>query len=539
LLGAYVVTGYGWVKAKAPDSLAFREAGGKVHLERLEAGRRYAFDSASGRALVLLDSKRGLAFAFGAGGPGVTLEYTAGDLVLHTPLHDAELTPVAWVTLCNPWNPYRQDVTDLAALVSAAEHLGLGGRPPVEYKWRFGGAEQPEVTYSLTPPVGAIEPALAVPVPACGLAGKPDFKLANPAGGTAVWFCKHKRFRLNLPEEFYATAPEFTPLPPKQAAWLEEACRAILVHQQTDGRFTFSRGRPFYDGITATALGEIVPLLPEALRRQVEQAVRRTLNYWWGKFRHEDHWGLWYFPEPGDFKPLVDYPEITSTLLQATLVYCVNADPGYCKGLLDKLELLEGSLAKAFDPCGSAYAYGGPEYTHLIVEGTIGGYLALQALWHLERLAGKKSDELRAQAALARAALALYRLPAGVPGLASEVFQARRVRVKEPEAWAYTMYTWFSYVAAFKLPADDRYRVWRTLEEVRWWQYGAKSGQRAYDFADYCALVRSGHLEEAKAHFNEVFGAHTNWHWEYFDGTPVLALPALGWEWKLEKEAAR
>ena len=296
------------------------------------------------------------------------------------------------------------------------------------------------------------------------------------------------------------------------------------------GGFAPSEGRPFYDGLTCSGLMTAYPYLPAEIQKRVAEAVRRTLDLWWEHMCLDGETGIWYFPEPVPFRPVIDYPEITATLLWPTVQYAALVDAEYPRAIAAQIRNLGATLPLAYDWTGAAYAYPGPEFTHIIAESVMGGFVGCCAMSRLADMAGaaEPASQYAARAALAREAIALltWRSEYGESGIVSEL---RRAEIKTgiEAAWDYTMHTWFSYVPALQLPKEDRCGLWRSLEEAEWWRYSERSRQRCYDFAHLMAVSRYvGRVEavERLRSFEEKpFG------YEHFDWTPVYALMAYPW----------
>jgi len=258
--------------------------------------------------------------------------------------------------------------------------------------------------------------------------------------------------------------------------------------------------------------------------------VRKTLDLWWEHLFLDGETGLWYFPEPVPCYPVIDFPEISGTVLWPTVQYAALVDAEYPRQIARQIRNIARTLPMAFDWTGAAYAYPGPEYTHIITESVMGGFVACCALNRLATMIGDTdlADEYAARAAFAREARDLLRWPDayGETGIVSEL-RPGEIRTGIEAAWDYTMYTWFSYVPAFSLLEDDVYGVWRNLQAAEWWTYSERRQQRCYDFAHLMAVARYQSREEAleklKALEDKPFS------YEHFDGTPVYALMAYPW----------
>lgn len=358
---------------------------------------------------------------------------------------------------------------------------------------------------------------------------QPSFTIPSLLGDVGYVESDELKISLPIPPNLYTLTKDFAPLPKEWRELVEKYLREILAHQGEDGTFSFSRGRPFYDGLTASALVQLYPLLSSPLKKEVAEAVKRCLDHWWGKFEKDEKMGIYWFPEPPPSLPQVDYPEITSTLLYPTSAYGRLVDVKYIDKILDKAKLLLDSLKPAYDWTGSAFAFPGPDYFHIIVEATVGGYLTYASLYHIYEMAGKRdiTPELEARAAFAFQAMSLYRHKPeyGSEGIVSEIrWDSLKTKIEIP--WDYTMYTWFSFIPLWWLPKDDVYNLWNVLENERWWRYYEKSAQRAYDYAHLIAIHRFK-KEDWQKYLKEF--ADKPFAYDYFDSTPVFAVIAYPW----------
>ena len=412
---------------------------------------------------------------------------------------------------------------------------------PTSRKMEFGSAGgKPTVTIKTTaeaiPNSWAIkgqETTIVPPVLADGAAaGAPADALRLPTILGDVAFVPGKEFTATLEpvariSDIEAPAAK---MKPEWQAKMNAYAAAVCDHLRGQGGFTSSGGRTFYDGLTCSGLMSVRPYLTPENRKRVDEAVGRTLDLWWEGLRQDGETGIWNFPEPVPGKPIIDYPEISATVLWPTVQYAAAVKPEYAKSLLPKLAKLAPSMARAYDWNGAAYAYPGIEFTHIITESVIGGFVAWCAMNRLATIAGepKLAAEYEARAALAKESmkLLLWRKEDPAGGIVSEVYQGR-IKTKITDAWCYTMYTWFTYVPAFELPKDDRYNVWNTLEREKWWLYSEQSHQRVYDFAHAMAIARTfgvpAALEKLPIYEDRPF------NYDSFDGTPVYALMAYPW----------
>jgi len=357
--------------------------------------------------------------------------------------------------------------------------------------------------------------------------------LATAAGEMLI--IPRPRLSVDLP-----AAPEIEAPLPKLAgpeavvAELSRHVAGLLEHRETDGRFTFSQGRTFYDGITCGVLGQTLPVLPDEARRATGEAVRACLDALCDQHVRSPAYNLLVPPEmPSFIETGIDYPEITATLLHAVLAYTLNADPAYAARRVDLIETHLDQIREMTTPEGLAWARADTQHMHLIAESAIGGYVAWGALYHLGKLLGKPwASECRSRAALNWAA---YR---GLFAWRSDDFGDIGVvngwsnwcaELGRPEPWAYVQSTWFSYVPWMTYGARDEFHLWKNLREQPWWGYTRteeSSRQRCYDYANMLALAKAGLWErEVAPHFEAVAG-RPFW-FDYFDATPVMAVGAL------------
>jgi len=375
-----------------------------------------------------------------------------------------------------------------------------------------------------------VNPLKILPIPpTLNELAKPSFTIPSLLGDVEYIEGEKSRIYLPIPPNLNSLTVKFPPLPKEKQEIVENNLKEILRNQNPDGTFSFSRGRPFYDGLTASALVQLYPILSSPLKEDVAKAVRKCLDYWWGRFEKDDKSFIYWFPEPPPSIPQVDYPEITSTLLYPTAAYAQLVDRKYISQILDKAVQLTKTLPSAYDWTGSAYAFPGPDYLHIIVESTVGGYLAYASLYHIFNMAGRKdlADELFARASFAFRAMELYRhrKEYGEDEIVSEIkWDSFKIKIEIP--WDYTMYTWFSFIPLWWLPKEDIYNLWNTLEREKWWRYYEKSSQRAYDYADLIAIHRFKKDDWRKylAEFEDKPFAY-----DYFDSTPVFAVIAYPW----------
>ncbi|UCH36006.1 MAG: hypothetical protein JSV65_06545 [Armatimonadota bacterium] len=341
-------------------------------------------------------------------------------------------------------------------------------------------------------------------------------------GPVALAQARSVAMALDIPPNLERLTEDFPPVPADDKAAIEVDVKALLAHENDDGTFTFSLERPFYDGQTAGVLIQLAPLLDEPLRGQVVLAVRKTLDYWWGRLTTDERTGVVVFPEPVMPSAVVDYPEISSTVLYPTAAYAALVDPDYAAEIWPKAASLAATVGRAYDITGSAWAHAGPEYVHVLTESTVGGYLAYACLYHLARLAGEPeaAADFRARACWAFAAMDLYRWREayGRGGILSQYF-GDGLFVEPAVAWDYTMFTWFSWCPLWSLPPDDPYHVFEVLRQQRWWLYWRDSRQLAYDFSHFMALVRFGDAAEGLTHWDEILT-----HEPSFDNFDTVAL---------------
>ena len=351
---------------------------------------------------------------------------------------------------------------------------------------------------------GKERPLLPVPPPFSRLVAS-RYGQDTPLGRVAFLAGGRQAIRLPLAPHLEQLTVDFPPLPPEEQAAVAAEVEEILACQQPDGTFTFSQGRPFYDGQTAGVLIQLAPLLDELLRGRVQAAVRQVLDYWWGRLRFDPGGGIWHFPEPSGSPAVVDYPEITATVLYPTAAYTQLVDRGYARLRWPEIAKVASTIGRGYDVTGSAWAHAGPQYVHVLTESTVGGYLAYASLYHLARLAGQASAGYRGWACWAQAAMDLYRWRPeyGRGGILSQYF-GDGLFVEPAVAWDYTMYTWFSWCPLWYLPPGDPYHVFEVLKQQRWWEYYHGSRQLAYDFCHFMALVRFGDPREGLAHWQEI-----------------------------------
>lgn len=407
--------------------------------------------------------------------------------------------------------------------------------PPQSIETIYGRDDKgPFISYQLTfreEPREVNLPSLhliAVP-PTLSNLYKPSLVVPSLLGDVGYVEGENLQIPLPIPPNFHILTENFPPLPKEWQQLVEKHLQDILAHQQPDGTFTFSRGRPFYDGLTISALVQLYPILSLPLKERVASAVRKNLDYWWGRLTEDERTGVYWFPEPPPSFPQVDYPEITSTLLYPTAAYGKLVDKKYITSIIDKAELLLRSLPSAYDWTGSAYAFPGPDYLHIMTESTVGGYLAYASLYHIFEMAGRKDilPQLEARSAMAFQAMALYHHKPVYedPEIVSEIrWDSLKTKIEIP--WDYTMYTWFSFIPLWWLPQEDVYNLWNVLDREKWWKYYERSPQRAYDYADLIAIHRF-----KKGDWRKYLGefADKPFAYDYFDATPVYAVIAYPW----------
>ncbi|MBM3472948.1 MAG: twin-arginine translocation signal domain-containing protein [Armatimonadetes bacterium] len=335
-------------------------------------------------------------------------------------------------------------------------------------------------------------------------------------------------------------APQIeTPLPKLAAppAVVDEVSRHtadLLAHRQPDGRFVFSEGRTFYDGITCGCLAQVLPVLPDALRRETTEALRKCLDALCDGHQRSPAYNLLVPPEVSSFiETGIDYPEITATLLYAMLAFTLTADAGYAARRGDLIETHLNQIREMSTPEGLAWARADTQHMHLIAESAIGGYIAWCSLYHLGRLLDRPwKSECRSRAALSWAAYReLFRWRPEEYGDAGVIngWSNWCAELSRPEPWAYVQSTWFSYVPFMVYDARDEFNLWRNLREQPWWDYTRteqSSRQRGYDYANMLALAKAGLWEQdVRRHWEEV--AKRPFWFDYFDATPALAVAAL------------
>jgi hypothetical protein len=515
----WLITGYEWVKQPppthwewwGPSGGTLLHVGSDGHLP-LPAGTGFllAWNEGQPYTLALLPAARPervtirpdgivLRFAAGRGSRGALPDLYAGVL-------DAHPTDALLNLLPALARPAQELVTE----------VGWAGEKPV-VRFRFAGN-------------GA---GLLIPVP-------PPFSakvrgLARQEGSLGpIVFARGPQVEvpLALPPNLDLLTKDFPPLPAAEQAAIESDARSILAYQKEDGQFTFSLGRPFYDGQTAGVLIQLAPLVAEPLRGQIAAAVRQTLDYWWGRLETDARTGVVVFPEPVMPSAVVDYPEISSTVLYPTAAYAQLIDPAYAKQIWPKVASLAATVGRAYDITGTAYAHAGPEYVHVLTESTVGGYLAYASLYHLARLAGETeaARDFRARACWAFTAMDLYRWREeyGKGGILSQIF-GHGMYVEPQLAWDYTMFTWFSWCPLWSLPPGDPYHVFEVLEQQRWWLYWRDSRQLAYDWSHFTAFVRFGDPAQGLAHWDEIMTHAPSF--ENFDTIALYRPIARAWKY--------
>lgn len=525
----WLLTGYQWAQKKPPQSCQLALDGEQpqtVSLEQpdtevLPAGRHL------GNPLVLLHDAAGkfdLAL-FLAQSP-TRLWVRQDGLAIQMPRQESRSAPFA-VSVPAPGTAWEaaSALTPLAFSVPTYRNVTFGseaGGPapqfearsqPVPNEWEIA----PQATVALPPTVADRAPADAI-------------KLPTLFGDVALCPGKSARVALAPVARLAELAPTLKPLRPQ---WRDNMARdvdGVLGQLRPAGGFNSSQGRTFYDGLTCSGLMLAYPYLEPARQKLVAEAVRRTLDLWWNGLRQDGETGIWYFPEPVPAVPVVDYPEITATILWPTLQYATVVDPAYAKALAPKLARLGPSLAKAYDWTGAAYAYPGPEFLHIITESVIGGLVAWCAMSQLAVMNDQPqlAEEYAARAAFAAESMKLLRWQDryGPPGIVSEL-RPDSMKVRPTIAWDYTMYTWFSFVPACDLPREDIYKVWDNLEKAQWWNYSETSKQRCYDYAHAIALART-FGPQAIADKLPLFDDRP-FSYESFDSTPVYRLMAYPW----------
>lgn len=525
----WLLLGWDWAQKQPPDSCRLRLTGDaqprtvalKSATEAVPAGQRL------GHPLVLLHDAAGkFELALYLPYPEAQLTAQGDTLAVELPRHDGAPVPLAFALL--PAGVDWQTAADLAPHAFTR---------PVAQDLRFATEDgKPSVTFtsqSEAVPNGwglAARPTVALPPSLADRAPAGALKLPTLYGD--VTLCPGTSQKIALPAvgRLEEIGPPATPLAPKWRARLAQLTAAQLGQLRPAGGFRSSEGRTFYDGLTCSGLMGAYPCLEPEQQQRVAEAVRRTLDLWWKGLRQDGETGIWYFPEPVPAVPVVDYPEITATILWPTVQYAALVDKEYARALAPKLAKLGPALAKAYDWNGAAYAYAGPEFLHLITESFIGGLVAWCAMNRLAEMNGDEAaaGEYAARAALAQESMKLLRWQDryGTEGVVSEM-RPDSLKTGVTNAWDYTMYTWFSYVPAFELPREDVYRVWTTLERTEWWQYSEKSKQRCYDYAHAMALARTfgpqAVAEKLPQFDDRPFG------YDYFDATPSYLLMAYPW----------
>jgi len=507
----WLLTGFEWVDQPAPTHWAWCaptycrllsvERDGRLYLP---PGDGYLLASNEGQpyTLALLLAERPDKILVGR--DGVTFHFEASDVKPGARGRLPDLYAAALEA-----HPADALLSILPALARPAKELvtetGWSGEKPfVRFRWAHGG----NALIPVPPPFSEHVKGLARQEGSLGpivFAPGPEVELP-----------------LAIPPNLERLTQDFPPLPDQEKAAIAADVKAILAHQKDDGQFAFSSGRPFYDGQTAGVLIQLAPVVDEPLRAQIIAAVRKCLDYWWGRLMTDARTGVVVFPEPVMPSAVVDYPEISSTLLYPTAAYAQLVDRNYARQIWPKVARLAATVGRAYDITGSAYAHAGPEYVHVLTESTVGGYLCYASLYHLARLAGEgeAAKAFRARACWAFAAMDLYRWREeyGKGGILSQIF-GHGLYVEPQLAWDYTMFTWFSWCPLWSLPAGDPYHVFEVLEQQRWWLYWRDSRQLAYDWSHFMAFVRFGEPAKGLAHWDEILT-----HEPTFDNFDTIAL---------------
>ncbi len=536
----YVLTGYEWVNEPAPDNWELPLKGGIV--QKRSKGIIVRGGELS-KGWVLFWSKPYYANALLFSQPPLHIERDERGIRIS---FSQELLPSKRYVLPSVW----QVVLPLSSSFDEAADLPKQVDPSfMDLIWRSALANPKEISthfgedkkgtfvaykasFSPLPNSFGVKPYPLIPVPPTLLPFiKPHLSLPSYLGDIGYVEGNSLLVHLPLPPNFLRLNVDFPPLG-EYKELVERYVEEILSAQNADGTFSFCLGRPFYDGLTLSVLVQIYPILSPSLKERTKKAIQMCLEHWWGRIKRDTKWGIYYFPEPPPALPLIDYPEITSTLLYPTASYLHLIDRSYLSKILNKAILFVKSLPKAYDWTGSAYANPGPDYIHIIVESTIGGYLAYASLYHILKLAKREEylPELKARAAFAFQSMLLYKhFPIyGEDGIASEI-KGDGVKIKIEIPWDYTMFTWFSFIPIHYLPSQDVYNLWHVLEKEKWWLYYERSPQRAYDYAHLIALhrFRNKSGEEVKSYL--MYFADKPFTYENFDCVPVFAAIAYPW----------
>lgn len=521
-----LLTGYEWAQKKPPDSLQFVPPGEtQPRTAPLMAGAE-PLPARLGQPLVLIHDASGkfqLALVFPSASPRLTAR--ADGLAIHTSLQPSGMLFAIGILPADMTWQAASALVPLAFSMPEARKTSYAladGKPSLRLDTEVAPMGN-EWSISAIPTV-ALPPTLADRAPAGAI------RLPTLWGEVALCPGASVKLALSPVPRLDEIAPPVKSLRPEWQANMKSDVEGVLGQLRPEGGFTSSRGRTFYDGLTCSGLMLAYPHLQPEQQKQVATAVKRTLDLWWNGLRQDGETGIWYFPEPVPAVPVVDYPEITATILWPTVQYAAAVDPAYAKALAPKLAKLGPSLSRAYDWTGAAYAYPGPEFLHVITESVIGGFVAWCAMNRLAVMNGETAlaDEYAARAAFAAESMKLLRWQDryGPSGVVSEL-RPDSLKVKPTIAWDYTMYTWFSYVPAFELPREDLYKVWENLEKAQWWNYSVESKQRCYDYAHVMALART-FGPQAVADKLPLFDGRP-FSYDSFDSTPAYRLMAYPW----------
>ena len=353
-------------------------------------------------------------------------------------------------------------------------------------------------------------------------------------GALALSSSSKIKIPLPIPPQIDALTLPTTKLDPDAQKRVDDWVKMVISHQMPSGAFDFSSSRGFYDAMTCCSLAEVCRQLPANLQPQVQQTVKRGLDHLWNDSKECGVWpGYKVAPEqPFFIQTGVDYPEIMGFTLQATAIYCADVDPSYLDTRWPQITQQFDQLRTFTDWSGGAYANPGPDFYQVIPEGSIGGYLGWQALYHLAQMhhSAALAGEARARTAFAwHAFLNLYRWkPEFGNGVVNGINDGH-MEVRDSSPWDQFQYTWFAFLPAFVLPHADTMHLWTRLAEMPWWEWtgSLKSKQRANDGGNVSALLRSGYVSDVLAHKDDV-STRPVW-FDTFDFTPVELIPAEYW----------
>jgi len=366
------------------------------------------------------------------------------------------------------------------------------------------------------------------------LTSEDDTHVSTVEGNLGVDATSTRTFALPSPPNINNLTPSFRALPVKDQARVNAWVRGIVKTQLPSGSFGFSQQRGFYDSMTCCSLAEVYPELPANLKPAVRKALVKGLDHLWRDQKDCKIWpGVSVAPEQDFFiQTGVDYAEIMGFTLQATALYGANVDARYVDKHWPSIDRQFAQLRIYDDWSGLSYANPGPDFYQIIPEGSIGGYLAWHALYHLAKAHGhaQLAAEARARAAMSyQGILSLYRWKPEFGEAVVNGINQGHLEVIGESPWTYFQYAWFTFLPGFALPHEDTFHIWHMLAKMPWWNWTdtLHSRQRANDGANVSALWRGGYMADVQAH-PAVIPGRPVW-WDAFDFTPVLLIPAEYW----------